>query len=155
VKEADKVKEAIEEIFNTFATRSQTMIDIKPYNGESIRNIPADVATPFPPLNFNQIGYVWPNIQQKTAIKLIDSGKKYFIKPEKIIPFMTSQSKVKKANFLSVALKTLVAPVLFDPKLRRSNPLKRLTRRKPVGIEPIRYPKIHKMNNDILITNIL
>lgn len=155
MKEADKVKEAIEEIFNIFATRSQTMIDMKPYNEESIRNMPADVATPFPPLNFNQTGYVWPNIQQKTAIKLIDSGKKYFIKPVKSIPFMASQSNVRKANFLSVALKTLVAPVLFDPKLRRSNPLKCLTRRKPVGMEPIKYPKIHKMNSDILIISIL
>ena len=61
--------EAIEEIFKNFAKIAQIDMDINAYSGERTTNIPADVATPFPPLNLSQIGYVWPIMHKKTAMR--------------------------------------------------------------------------------------
>lgn len=68
-KDIDRAKEAIDEIFKNFANIAQIAIEKMANSGDITRNIPAEVATPFPPLNLSQTGYECPTIQKKTATK--------------------------------------------------------------------------------------
>lgn len=68
-------------------------------------------------------------------------------------PLDTSINNVKKANFLFPDLKTFVAPVLFEPNSLRSMPLENLVNKKPVGIEPTRYPMMHNTKKFIKLLN--
>ena len=56
INEKVKAMEAIDEILINLAKTSQITIDIPAKNGAKIRKVPAEVATPFPPLNPSQIG---------------------------------------------------------------------------------------------------
>ena len=107
--------EAMEEIFTNFAKIAQIVIEIKANNGDKTANIPAEVATPFPPLNLSHIGYTCPNKQQKTAIKKYESSEAMRANNVNIIPFMASPKRVKSARILCPLLKTFVAPVLCEP----------------------------------------
>jgi hypothetical protein len=52
-----KANDATEDIFINFTTVAQTDSAIKAGIGANTRKIPADTATPLPPLNMSQIGY--------------------------------------------------------------------------------------------------
>ena len=52
---------------------NQVIINIKPQFKLIHNNIPKYVATPLPPLNFNQIGKTWPRNTHKEEMK-INSG---------------------------------------------------------------------------------
>jgi hypothetical protein len=47
-----------EDILVIFAIIPQTQIEMRVIRGENTRKIPAEVATPFPPLKRSQIGYI-------------------------------------------------------------------------------------------------
>ncbi len=65
----ERAIEATDEIFKNFANNAQIASETKANKGDITRNTPADVATPFPPLNPNQTGYECPTMQKKTATK--------------------------------------------------------------------------------------
>lgn len=68
-KDTASAMDATEEILTNLANAAQIAIEIDANNGDNTTNIPAEVATPFPPLKPSHIGYTWPSKQQKTAIK--------------------------------------------------------------------------------------
>ena len=107
--------DAMEEIFTNFAKNAQIATDIKANNGDKTTNIPAEVATPFPPLNPSHTGYTCPNRQQKTAIKRYGSSDITLANTVNISPFRASPKSVKRARILCPLLKTFVAPVLCEP----------------------------------------
>ena len=108
--------EAIDDILTNFASINHIAMDIDANKGESIRKIPADVATPFPPLNPNQIGYTCPIRQQKTATRYQALLENAFAPRTNSAPFNASPSNVHSANDLPPLLRTFVAPVLCDPR---------------------------------------
>ena len=69
--EIESAREATEDIFRNFAKTAQTSMDNAAYAGAITRNMPADVATPLPPLNASQIGYACPIVQQKKVSTLM------------------------------------------------------------------------------------
>jgi hypothetical protein len=142
-------KEAMEETFTNFTTIPQTIAEIKAVNGDNVKKIPAEVATPFPPLNFSQMGYTCPTKQKKEEIYRANSSENIKTKTENANPLKTSNNNVIIASFLFPVLKTFVAPVLFDPKFLKSIPFTTFVNKKPDGIEPTKYPKMHKNNKFI------
>ena len=112
--------DAMEEIFTNFAKMAQMAMEIKANNGARTTNMPAEVATPFPPLNPSHTGYTCPIKQQKTAIKKHGSSDAIRATKVNIIPFRASPKRVKSARVLCPLLKTFVAPVLCDPTFRIS-----------------------------------
>ena len=52
--------DAIEEILNNLRDNIQIIIEYNAITGDRIINIPAEVATPLPPLKFSHIGYTCP-----------------------------------------------------------------------------------------------
>ncbi len=142
--------DAIDDIFTNFANINHIAMDIEANRGERTRKMPADVATPFPPLNPNQIGYTCPIWQQKTAERYQQSSENAFAIKTNSAPFKTSPSKVHMANVLPPLLKMFVAPVLCDPTSLTSICLQNFINKKPVGIEPIKYPRQHNQNKFII-----
>ena len=55
----------IAENLNIFTVISQKKQNIRVSGHEIIDSKPRKDATPFPPLNFNQTGNIWPNIEKK------------------------------------------------------------------------------------------
>ena len=112
---------------------------------------PIYVATPFPPLNFNQIGKICPNIA-KELIKIIIKKYsklliyKFVIKNTGKNPFNISSKRVHIAKYFFPVLNTLVAPMLPDPISLTSCFINTFVIIKPKGTDPHRY--------DIKITNI-
>ena len=56
------------ENLNNFTDINHTKQNIKVNGHEIMQSNPRNDATPFPPLNFNQIGYIWPNIVRSPQI---------------------------------------------------------------------------------------
>ena len=56
------------ENFNNLTVINHTKQNIKVNGHETIQSNPRKDATPLPPLNFNQIGNMWPNIVRKPQI---------------------------------------------------------------------------------------
>ena len=149
VNETAKAMEASDEIFITFATIAQIMMEIDANKGEATTNIPADVATPFPPLNLNQMGNTCPIRQQNATIKYCEFPSISLVTNASTIPFKPSTNRVINAKILCPLLKTFVAPVLCEPTHLTSTPPKNLVSKKPVGMEPTRYPKMHSKSKFI------
>ena len=56
------------ENLNNFTMNNQITQNTRANGHEMIDSSPIKDATPFPPLNFNQIGNIWPNIEKKPHI---------------------------------------------------------------------------------------
>tara|TARA_B000000532_G_C18646197_1_gene310547 strand:+ start:408 stop:620 length:213 start_codon:yes stop_codon:yes gene_type:complete len=56
------------ENFKNLTDINHTKQNIKVNGHETRQSIPRKDATPFPPLNFNQIGNIWPNIVRSPQI---------------------------------------------------------------------------------------
>ena len=120
---------------------------LNPY--DKANNMPRYVATPFPPLNLNQIGKICP----KKAIKAESckcSGRNCCVMITGIYPFKISNIRVIAAKYLFPVLRTFVAPILPEPIFLISLSLKNLVKINPEGIEPLKYEK--KTTNTISIT---
>ena len=102
--------------------------------------IPKKVATPFPPLNFNQIGNRCPR-KANNADNCNSSGKKCLVNKTGIYPFNISNKRVVKAKYLFPVLRTLVAPTFPEPISLISCPIKILVKIKAKGIDPQKYDK--------------
>lgn len=70
-KEAPNDKEAIDDIFTNFTIVSQIATEINAAIGDIAKNIPAAVAAPFPPLNFNQIGEECPTKHKNAGTNIL------------------------------------------------------------------------------------
>ena len=120
---------------NINVTTNQVKIKIMLSWIDKANNTPKYVATPLPPLNFNQRGKTWPKktISEDTYINSgkylieISTGKK---------PFNISSNKVNSAKYLLPVLRTLVAPIFPDPIFLTSTFPKNFDKTKPKGIEP-------------------
>ena len=97
--------------------------------------IPKYVATPLPPLNFNQIGNIWPRKANNEEI-IIKSEKYSWVIITGKYPFATSNNRVNNARNLFPVLSTLVAPIFPEPILLTSWPLNIFVKIKPKGIDP-------------------
>ena len=93
------------------------------------RIIPKLVATPFPPLNSKNTGYVCPITTNSAAISTSIALLVFLnILPKRIainietIPFNMSQTRVKTAAFLPTVLSTLVLPAFPLPFSLTSKP---------------------------------
>ena len=67
----------------------------------------------------------------------------------KASPFDKSHKSVRAASFLFPVRKTFVAPMLFDPKARKSMPFLYLVNKKPDGTDPKKYPIKHQIKKFI------
>ena len=75
---------------------------------------PKNVATPLPPLNFNQIGYMWPK-RAKIATYMNNSEENCNDIHAGEKPLRASKKRVNRAVNLFPALRTLVAPMFPEP----------------------------------------
>lgn len=107
--------DAIEETLKSLADIAQMAIEISANRGDNTTNIPAEVATPFPPLKPSHIGYTCPSKQQKTAIRKYELPYTTCAIKVKNIPLAASPNSVKRAKILCPLRKTFVAPVLCEP----------------------------------------
>ena len=108
---------------------------------------PKPVATPLPPLNFNQIGKQWPitadtatndwTISNPSKLEIESCLKKKAAKNIAKAPLPPSRMSVSKAIFLLPVLKTLVAPIFPLPIFLMSPNPDNLVKIKPKGIAPI------------------
>ena len=129
-----------EEYFVIVAIIIQAIQKNNPSFKDKAKIIPRYVAIPFPPLNFIQIGNMWPRKAIRPD-KKIKFGKKYFVIKIGTIPLEMSKNKVRAAINLFPVLNTLVAPILFEPIFLTSLPKNNLVKIKPKGIEPNRYER--------------
>lgn len=72
VNEKQNKSEARDDILVNFALMIHIIADAIAEIGERARNVPAAVAAPFPPLNFNHIGYTCPRMQQNPIARGIN-----------------------------------------------------------------------------------
>ena len=91
---SDETIEDKEEYFDIKAINIQKIQKKRPSFNDKAKIIPRYVATPFPPLNFNQIGNIWPRKAIRPD-KKIKSGKKYLVIKIGIIPFKISKKRIK------------------------------------------------------------
>ena len=111
---------------------------LNPY--EKANSIPRYVATPFPPLKFNQIGKICPSKASK-AESWTYSGKRFCVITTGMYPFTTSNNKVEPAKYLLPVLRTFVAPIFPEPIFLISWSLNILVKINPNGIDPLKYEK--------------
>ena len=124
-----------EEYLNIRLTTNHVKIKRKLNSNDMANSIPRYVATPLPPLNFNQIGKTCPK-KVMMQDNWVNSGK-YF---KEIItgtyPFNTSNKSVIAASNLFPVLRTFVAPILPEPIFLISKFPKVFDKIKPKGIDP-------------------
>ena len=116
-------------------------MNIKPIIALIANNTPINVATPFPPLNFNQIGNICPKIINKPNMEMKRKSFEWKIYVEKNNgkkPLEMSNNKTIKAKTLFPVLKTFVAPILPDPIFLISPNPNNLVKIKAKGIDPIK-----------------
>ena len=97
------------------------------------------VATPLPPLNFNQIGKICPIIAKwQRKIVLINSIllKYKFIIINGTIPLIISRKSTINAKYLFPVLRTLVAPTFPEPIFLISPNPNIFVSKYPKGIDP-------------------
>ncbi len=75
---------------------------------------PKNVATPLPPLNFNQIGYMWPK-RAKIATYMNNSEENCNDIHTGAKPLRVSKKRVNRAVNLFPVLSTLVVPMFPEP----------------------------------------
>ncbi len=75
---------------------------------------PKNVATPLPPLNFNQIGYMWPK-RAKIATYMNNSEENCNDNHTGAKPLRVSKKRVNRAVNLFPVLSTLVVPMFPEP----------------------------------------
>ena len=103
------------EILNNFTEINQ-VIQNKSVNGHDIKaSKPRKDATPFPPLNFNQIGNMCPNIEKKPQITPSSFPYEYAMNIVIKNVLKKSKSKVNAPNFFPIKRFTLVAPIFPEP----------------------------------------
>ena len=129
--------EEMEEYLNIKATAIQVNINSKLNWIDNANNIPRYVATPLPPLNFNQIGKTCPKKANRDD-NWISSGKYCIVIDTGIKPFKISNISVVRAKNLLPVLRTFVAPIFPDPIFLISFLKKILVNNKPKGIDPLR-----------------
>src|ERR1700722_15927129 len=109
--------------------------------GRNASMAPELVATPLPPLNFNQHVQLWPAITkiQQVICNVVGSTLGNWNKRGAMYtgrkPFAASINNTARPGPFPSARITLVAPILPLPTLRISIP-RALAQRKPVGMEP-------------------
>tara|TARA_Y100001936_G_C15847497_1_gene545398 strand:+ start:387 stop:737 length:351 start_codon:yes stop_codon:yes gene_type:complete len=116
-------------------------MNIKPIITLIANNTPINVATPFPPLNFNQIGNICPKIINKPNMEIKRKSfdwKIYGKKNNGKKPLEMSNNKTIRAKTLFPVLKTFVAPILPDPIFLISPNPNNLVKIKAKGIDPIK-----------------
>ena len=106
--------EASEEYLNIKNTVNQVKINKAPKPNDRANKIPKYVATPFPPLNFIQIGKICPKKAISAEIWKY-SGKKYWVIATGKYPLKVSNNKVAAAKYLFPDLSTFVAPMFPEP----------------------------------------
>ena len=99
---------------------------------------PKNVATPLPPLNFNQIGYMWPK-RAKIATYMNNSEENCNDIHTGAKPLRVSKKRVNRAVNLFPVLSTLVVPMFPEPTFLMSCFKKNLVIIRPNGIEPKKY----------------
>ena len=97
--------------------------------------IPRYVATPFPPLSFNQIGKIWPIKQIKAENEIWFSKYINVINIDKY-PFNKSKINVVIAKVLLPVLRTLVVPIFPEPTSLISFLRNIFVKINPKGIDP-------------------
>ncbi len=117
------------------AISAQDKQKINPSLIDKTRRIPRQVATPLPPLNFNQTGNICPRIAARPD-KKTKFGKKTSVMRTAALPFKISRNKVRIAKSLFPVLKTFVAPIFLDPIVLISFFKKVFVNIKPNGTEP-------------------
>jgi hypothetical protein len=124
-----------EEYLKKKAISNQEAANKIPKGRDIAKIIPKYTATPFPPLNFNQIGNICA-IKQINAEKINKSLK--YIKEiiTELYPFKISNISVAIAKDFFPVLRTFVVPIFPDPIFRISCFKKILVNIKPKGIEP-------------------
>ena len=112
----DKVpnKDDKEEYLNIKKVSNHTIPKLIPKNIFIQQSIPIYVATPLPPLNFNQIGNTWPRKTHKEAIYKY-STKYNFTKITGITALRISNTKVAYPTNLLPVLRAFVAPIFPEP----------------------------------------
>ena len=139
-----------EDFFVANATNIQIKIDNIKHGQERKINIPADVATPFPPLNFRKGLYIWPKTKARQVKAYCNDIISWFslsiinilFKYRGRKPFERSINKVKAAKDLFPVLNTLVAPIFPEPIFRMSPYPAIMETNNPKGIDPIKKPNI-------------
>ena len=129
-----------EEYLNIRETIIHVKINKKLNGMEKTNSIPKYVATPFPPLKFNQTGNTWPKKTINAAI-CICSGIILLAIITGTYPFRQSRTRVDKAKYLFPVLSTFVAPIFFDPVSLMSLFKKVFVKISPNGIEPDIYER--------------
>ena len=146
-------KKYLKEITDTAKESKKIIIHVrpktKPYIKFTLKRIPTYVATPFPPLNFNQIGKTCPKKTIK-AERCKYSEKNCCVITTGTYPLRISNIRVVAAKYLLPVLRTFVAPILPEPIFLISWSPKNLVKINPKGIEPLKYEK--KITNIISIT---
>ena len=126
-----------EEYLNIKVTITQVKINKILKGIDKANKTPRYVATPFPPLNLNQIGKMWPKKTIKAAI-CICSGIILLASNTGRKPLRQSKIKVNNAKYLLPVLSTFVAPIFPEPIFLTSLFIKFLVKIKPNGIEPLK-----------------
>jgi hypothetical protein len=70
-KDTQNIREAKDEIFESFAVTPHMRAETIAEAGDKTRKVPAVVAAPFPPLNFSHIGYTCPTTQKKLVRRAV------------------------------------------------------------------------------------
>ncbi len=124
-----------DEYLNINKTTSQVNTKRKLNWKDSAVIAPKYVATPFPPLNFNQIGNICPKKVIRHA-NWTNSGKYFIVIKTGKYPFEMSKRRVIAAKNLFPVLSTFVAPIFPDPIFLTSKLPKNFVNNSPKGIEP-------------------
>jgi len=136
---------ATDEILTIPKTSSQTKHMIRPNPGTRVRITASDVATPLPPLKFSHTGKIWPSTAvMPTNASATGSSQNHPATNIAKAPFPASNNKVHRATNLPAFLKTLVAPILPDPKLLISPWPENFVNKIPKGMDPRKYENTNK-----------
>ena len=100
--------------------------------------IPRYVATPLPPLNFNQIEKTWPR-KVNNAESSTYCGKNFIAIITGRYPLRASNKSVSAARYLFPVLSTFVAPIFPEPIFLTSWFVSNFVKINPKGIDPARY----------------
>ncbi len=98
---------------------------------------PKNVATPLPPLNFNQIGYMWPK-RAKIATYMNNSEENCNDIHTGTKPLRVSKKRVNRAVNLFPVLRTLVVPMFPEPISLISILETNFENKYPKGTDPIK-----------------
>ena len=98
---------------------------------------PKNVATPLPPLNFSQIGYIWPK-RVKIATYMNNSEENCSDIHAGINPLSASKKRVNIAVSLFPVLRTLVVPIFPEPISLISILETYFVNKYPKGTDPIK-----------------